>query len=97
MVLASLAQIPGRQVHLLRVRAVLRVMLMVTESATFVATLPPLLSAIRISGDGGCRIMLDIPETEMGEAMKLLLWREQALRITVAPEEEEDAALYNMR
>jgi len=32
--------------------------------------------------------MFDIPETEMGEAMKLLLWREQVLRITVAPEEE---------
>ena len=30
MVLASLAQIPGRQVHLLRVRAVLCVMLIIT-------------------------------------------------------------------
>ena len=58
------------------------------DSASFIATLPPFLSAIRISGDGGCRIMFDIPETEMGEAMKLLLWREQVLRITVAPEEE---------
>ena len=58
-----------------------------SESATFAATLPPLLSAIRISGDGGCRIMLDVPESEMGEAVKLLMWRQMPLRITVEPEE----------
>jgi len=60
----------------------------VGDSASFLATLPPLLSAIRISGDGGCRIMFDIPETEMGEAIKLLMWREQVLRITVEPEQD---------
>ena len=64
-----------------------------SESATFVATLPPLLSAIRISGDGGCRIMLDVPESEMGEAVKLLMWRQKALRITVEPETERGVTL----
>jgi hypothetical protein len=32
------------------------------------------------------RIQLDIPESEMGEAAKLLLWRQMVLRITVEPE-----------
>jgi len=32
--------------------------------------------------------MFDIPETEMGEAIKLLMWREQVLRITVEPEQD---------
>lgn len=60
-----------------------------SESATFSATLPPILSAVRISGDGGCRIMLDVPESEMGEAVKLLMWRQMPLRVTVEPLEKE--------
>ena len=32
------------------------------------------------------RIQLDIPESEMGEAAKLLLWRQMVLRVTVGPE-----------
>lgn len=60
-----------------------------SEQASFVATLPPILSAFRISGDGGCRIMFDVPESEMGEAVKLLLWRQMAMRVTVEPEADE--------
>ena len=30
--------------------------------------------------------MLDIPESEMGEAMKLVLWRQMVLRVTIEPE-----------
>ena len=59
------------------------------DAATFLATLPPILSAFRISGDGGCRIMFDVPETEMGEAVKLLLWRQMPMRVTVEPEARE--------
>ena len=60
-----------------------------SESATFTATLPPIMSALRFSGDGGCRIMLDVPESEMGEAVKLLMWRQMPLRVTVKPEEQD--------
>ena len=59
-----------------------------SESATFTATLPPIMSALRFSGDGGCRIMLDVPESEMGEAVKLLMWRQMPLRVTVGPEKD---------
>ena len=62
---------------------------MVTNTATFRATFPPILSAIRMAGDGGMRIMVDIPESDLGEATKLLLWRQQVLRVTIEPERAE--------
>ena len=58
------------------------------DIATFRATFPPVLSAIRVSGDGGMRIMVDIPETDMGEALKLLMWKQRVLRVTVGPEQK---------
>jgi hypothetical protein len=58
---------------------------LVKESATFEATLPPILSAVKVSGDGGLRIQLDVPQTDEADALKLLLWRERVLRITVEP------------
>ncbi len=56
------------------------------EEATFLAAFPTIQSAIKIYGDRqGMRIQFDIPESEMGEAVKLLAWREQVLEITVRP------------
>jgi hypothetical protein len=50
----------------------------------FVAAFPSIQSAIKITGDGnGMRIQLDIPETEMGQAARLLLMREKVLKVTV--------------
>jgi len=56
------------------------------SAATFIASFPPIQSAIKITGDGnGMRLQLDVPETEMGEAVKVLAWRECALKITIEP------------
>ena len=55
------------------------------ERATFRASLPPILSALRFSGDGGCRVMFDVPESDIAEATKLLLWRDVVLRVTIEP------------
>ena len=61
------------------------------NSATFLASFPPIQTAIKITGNGdGMRIQLDIPETEMGEAVKLLAWRQTVLRVTVEPESDGD-------
>jgi len=50
----------------------------------FVAAFPAIQGAIRITGDGnGMRIQLDIPEIEMGQAARLILMREKALKVTV--------------
>jgi len=58
------------------------------DTATFRATLPPVLSAIRVSGDGGMRVMFDVPESDMPEALKLLMWKQRVLRLTVGPSKE---------
>jgi hypothetical protein len=60
------------------------------EKATFEATLPPILSAVKVSGDGGLRIQLDVPQTDEADALKLLLWRERVLRVTVEPANDRD-------
>jgi hypothetical protein len=60
---------------------------MADEKVSFVASFPAIQSAIKITGDGGgMRITLDIPESEMAEAVKLMLYRQIALRVTVEAE-----------
>ena len=57
-----------------------------SNSVTFLASLPDIGSAFRVSGHkNGARITLEIPESEMHAALALLVWREQVLRITVEP------------
>ena len=56
------------------------------ERATFLAAFPATQSAMRIHGSGdGMRIELDIPASEMAEAVKLQLWTQRVLRVTVEP------------
>jgi len=46
------------------------------DEAVFLFTFPPILSAFKIHGEGeGMRVQLEIPESEMGEAIKQLAWR----------------------
>ena len=60
------------------------------EAASFLASFPAIQSAIKIYGDKqGMRIQFDVPESEMGEAVKMLMWRERVLRVTVEPETRE--------
>jgi len=57
---------------------------------SFKASFPVIQSAIKITGDGGgMRIQLDIPESEMPEAVKLLVMRQMVLKVTVEPDEQE--------
>jgi hypothetical protein len=56
------------------------------DSATFVCSFPPIMSAIKVDGSGGgMRIQFDVPESEMAEAVKLLAWRERTLTVTIEP------------
>lgn len=55
----------------------------------FLASFPPILSAIKVDGSGGMRITLDIPESEIAEAVKLMLYRQVPLRVTIEPHEQE--------
>ena len=55
-----------------------------SEAIQFLASFPGIMSAIKVTGDGsGMRIQLDIPESEMGEAVGLLLLRECVLKVTI--------------
>ena len=56
------------------------------DKASFLASFPSVLAAIKITGDGnGMRVQLDIPENQMGEGVKLLAWRQRVLRVTIEP------------
>lgn len=58
------------------------------DTATFLASFPSIQSAIKVYGSkDGMRIQLDIPESEMAEAVKMLAWREKVLRVTVEPDD----------
>jgi len=53
--------------------------------ATFSAVLPSIATAIRIHGDSGMRIQLDIDDSYVAEVLKLVAWRECELEVTVRP------------
>lgn len=54
----------------------------------FIASLPPIQSAIQLNGLDGARIKLDVPESEMPAVMKLVLFKGQAFKVTITPEED---------
>lgn len=53
-----------------------------SEPITFLASFPPIQSAIKV-GQDGMRLQLDVPETEMANAVELLALRGKVLRVTV--------------
>ncbi len=48
-----------------------------------VASIAPLQSAIMIASDGGARIKLDIPESEMGKIAALMALRGKVLKVAI--------------
>ena len=59
------------------------------DEAVFLFTFPPIQSAIKIHGEGeGMRVQLEIPESEMGQALKLLAWRGIVLEARIRPEQD---------
>jgi len=57
-----------------------------TDPIVLLASLAPLQSCITISSDGGARIKLDIPESEMDAVMRLAALRGVVFRVTIEPE-----------
>jgi len=52
------------------------------SKATFLCSIPPIMSGIKTGGDG-MRVQFDVPESEMHEALMLLGMRGKVLRLTV--------------
>lgn len=51
---------------------------------TFLASFPAIQSAVKVSGNGeGLRLTLDVPESEMANAIGLLAMRDKVLKVTV--------------
>ena len=55
---------------------------------SFNASLPDILSAISIGGDGATRVKLDIPSSDIANAVKLTLLRGQAFTVIIQPLED---------
>jgi hypothetical protein len=62
------------------------------EVAVIRAIIAPIMSGIKTGGDG-MRVQLDIPESEMGEAVKLIAWRQRVLIVTIRPEQDHDRTI----
>ena len=56
----------------------------------FIASLPDIQTAIQIGGDGSTRVKLEIPESELAEAVKLVLLKGQAFRVKIEAIKQED-------
>jgi hypothetical protein len=54
----------------------------VGEAVTFLAAFPSILAAIKVGTDG-MRITLDVPESEMAQAVRLLTMRDAVLKVTI--------------
>ena len=53
------------------------------EAVHFFATIPPMETAIKIHGEGGARLQLDIAEADMGAFLQSLVMRMKRLRVTL--------------
>jgi hypothetical protein len=54
------------------------------QAVTFLCSMPDVLSQLKIGRDG-MRIQLDVPESELANALPLVKWRDRVLRVTVEP------------
>ena len=54
------------------------------EHVTFIAAFPTI-QCIKYLGDGGARIVLDIPQSDEGAVESLRQWRDRLLMVTVVP------------
>ena len=54
-----------------------------SKAVKFEATIPPIETAIKLHGDGGARMMLDISDGDLGEFLQTLKLRGKRLRVTL--------------
>ena len=56
----------------------------------FIASLPDIQSAITISGEGATRVKFDIPESDIANAVKLVLLKGQAFKVSIETIDGDD-------
>lgn len=55
------------------------------QKATFLASFPTNAAAITMRGDGSMKIILEVPASDIANALVLTMWTERALRVVVTP------------
>ena len=53
------------------------------KKAEFYGSIPDIQSAIKISGNGAIRLQVDVPETELAEAIKIVAARGEVIKVTM--------------
>jgi hypothetical protein len=53
------------------------------RSVTFRATIPPIETAIKVHGEGGARLILDIAESDLGGFLPAVVMRGKVLTVTL--------------
>jgi hypothetical protein len=61
----------------------------------FIASLPDIQTAISISGDGSTRVRFDIPESELANAVKLVMLKGKAFKVSIEPLKDDFTELIN--
>jgi len=56
------------------------------DGVTFRASIPPVETAIKVHGEGGARMILDVAESDLAGFLPALAYRGRMLRVTI----EED-------
>jgi len=63
---------------------------------TFIAALNST-TAIKIDGEGQCKVTLEVPTSEIAEVMKLVLYVGKAFRVVILDTEQEDDYLKELK
>ena len=50
---------------------------------SFIASLPQTASAMKIDGNGGMKVVFEVPDSDLPEALKLTLLRGQVFQVTI--------------
>jgi hypothetical protein len=59
-----------------------------SRAVTFRASIPPMETAIKIHGEGGARLQLDIAESDLGGFLTALVMRGKVLNVTLEHAED---------
>ena len=65
------------------------------EGVSFLASIPPIQSAIKIGGDGSMRIQLDVPKSEAASAVPMLALTGCVLRVSIEVEADHCKTIGN--
>ena len=55
------------------------------EKASFIASFPTNAAAITMRGDGSMKVIMEVPASDVANALALTMWTERALRVVVTP------------